>query len=102
MTPDDQSINALLDEFKKGGWIMAVLGGLGMLARLILTNEKYSFFVWLRKIIAGGIIGVLAYFAMYGMDVAEIYKSVISAICGSIAPELFEAVRKRVLERLSK
>lgn len=102
MTPDDQSINALVEEFKKGGWIMAVLGGLGMLARLILTNERYSFFIWLRKIIAGGIVGVLAYFAMYGMDVAEIYKSVICSICGSIAPELFEFIRKRVLERLNK
>lgn len=102
MTPDDQSINALVEEFKKGGWIMAVLGGLGMLARLILTNERYSFFIWMRKIVAGGIVGVLAYFAMYGMDIADIYKSVLCSIAGSIAQELFELTRKMVLQKLSK
>lgn len=102
MNPDDQSLALLAEEFKKGGWIMAILGGLGMLARLILTNERYSFFIWLRKVIAGGIVGVLAYFAMYGMDVAEIYKSVACSICGSLAPELFEFLRKRVMEKLTK
>lgn len=99
---DDQSIATIVEEFKRGGWIMAILGGTGMLARLILTNERYSFFIWLRKIIAGGIVGVLAYFAMYGMDVAEIYKSVLCSICGSLAPEMFEIIRKRVIEKLTK
>lgn len=102
MNPDDQSLTMLAEEFKKGGWIMAILGGLGMLARLILTNERYSFFIWFRKIIAGGIVGVLAYFAMYGTDIADIYKSVTCSICGSMAPELFEFLRKSVMERLAK
>lgn len=102
MNPDDQSLAMLAEEFKKGGWIMAILGGLGMLARLILTNERYSLFVWVRKIIAGGIVGVLAYFAMHGTEMAEIYKSVACSICGSMAPELFEFLRKSVIERLSR
>jgi hypothetical protein len=56
----------------------------------------------MRKIIAGGIVGVLAYFAMYGMDIADIYKSVLCSIAGSIAQELFELTRKMVLQKLSK
>lgn len=99
---DNESIASIVEEFKRGGWIMAILGGIGMLARLILTNERYSFFIWFRKIIAGGIVGVLAYFAMYGMDVAEIYKSVLCSIFGSLSPELFEIIRKRVIEKLTK
>jgi len=99
---DNESIASIVEEFKRGGWIMAILGGIGMLARLILTNERYSFFIWFRKIIAGGIVGVLAYFAMYGMDVAEIYKSVLCSILGSLSPEVFEIIRKRVIEKLTK
>lgn len=99
-SPDDPTLMAMVDEFKRGGWIMAILGGLGMLARLILTNEEYSLAIWTRKILAGGIIGVLVYFALYGMDILPIYKSVLCSISGSIAPELFEWARKSLLKRL--
>jgi hypothetical protein len=99
---EEQGVSAIIEEFKRGGWIMAVLGGIGMLARLILTNERYSFFIWLRKIIAGGIVGVLAYFAMYGMDMAEIYKSVLCSIFGSLSPEMFEIIRKKVIAKLTQ
>ena len=38
-SPDPDLANAIQD-FKKGGWVIALLGSLGMLARLILTNEE--------------------------------------------------------------
>ena len=100
MNQDDQSLNVMLDELKTGGWIMAILGGIGMLARLILTNEEYSFVTWTRKIIAGGIVGVLAYFALNDTSLLPIYKSVLCSISGSIAPELFELVRKTFIKKL--
>lgn len=96
MNPQDTDIVQVMEEFKKGGWIMAVLGSAGMLARLILTDEKYSFFIWLRKIIAGGITGVIVYFALYGLTIDPIYKSVLCSISGSIAPELFDFVKRKV------
>jgi hypothetical protein len=100
MNPNDPQLGGMMDELKNGGWIMAILGGIGMLARLILTNEEYSFVVWTRKIIAGGIVGVLAYFALYGADILPIYKSVLCSISGSIAPELFDWARRTVIKRL--
>jgi len=93
---NNNDIVSMIQEFKKGGWIMAVLGSLGMLARLILIDEKYDFFIWLRKVIAGGITGVIVYFALYGSSLEPIYKSVICSISGSIAPELFEWIRNKV------
>jgi hypothetical protein len=95
MNSTDPDLIGAIQDFKKGGWVIALLGALGMFARLILTEEKYSFFVWLRKIIAGGIVGVLAYFALYGTDIAPIYKSVIYSISGSLAPEIWEFVRRK-------
>jgi len=101
MNPDDKTLLGIVDEFKRGGWIMGLLGALGMLARLILTNEKFILFIWIRKGIAGGIIGVLIYLSLYGFDIAPMYKSVICSMSGSFAPELFDAFRKKVLNYIN-
>lgn len=98
MQPDDKTILDIVDEFKRGGWVMATLGALGMIARLILTNEEFIWVVWIRKAIAGGIVGVLVYLSLYGFDVSPLYKSVICSMSGSIAPELFELFRKWILK----
>jgi hypothetical protein len=97
MSQDEQLMQAL-EDFKRGGWIVAILGGLGALARLILTNEKVEVFVWTRKVIAGGIVGVLCYFAINSSDIEAIYKSVIYAISGSLAPEAFDWARRKFIK----
>ena len=98
---DQQSINSIVEEFKKAGWLFAVLGGLGMLARLILTDEKYHAIRWTRMVIAGAIVGVLSYFALYNADIDPFYKSVLCSVSGSIAPEIFDWVRKKFLQKAS-
>lgn len=99
---ESDNISMLLEDFKKGGWFIAILGGMGMLARLILTNEKYAFFLWFRKIIAGAIVGVICYFALYGLEINLIYKSIFYSMSGAIAPELFEILRKKILKKIIK
>ena len=93
---DQQSINSIVEEFKKAGWLFAVLGGLGMLARLILTDEKYHAIRWTRMVIAGAIVG-----ALYNADIDPFYKSVLCSVSGSIAPEMFDWVRKKFLQKAS-
>lgn len=95
MNPTDPDLAGAIQDFKKGGWVIALLGAMGMFARLILTEEKYSFCVWLRKIIAGGIVGVLAYFALYGTSIDPLYKSVIYSISGSLAPEIWDYIKRK-------
>lgn len=99
---ENDAFAQLSDEFKRGGWIMAVLGGLGMLARLILTNEKYSFLIWFRKILAGAFVGLICYFGLFQSGLEEIYKSVICSVAGSIAPELFEKIRTNIIQKIFK
>jgi len=99
MSMNEPDLAGAIQEFKKGGWVIALLGSLGMLARLILSKEKYSFLPWLRKIIAGGIVGVLAYFALYGTNIDPLYKSVIYSISGSLAPELWTFVLKKLKKK---
>ena len=99
---NDESYSQIVAEFKRAGWIMGVLGAAGMIARLVFTNEKFAIFVWGRKIFAAAIVGIIVHFSLYEIDISEMYKSVICAISGSFAPEVFEAVRKRFLSKLNK
>ena len=101
MSSNDPDLIGAIQDFKKGGWVIALLGSLGMFARLVLTEEKYSFFIWLRKIIAGGIIGVIAYFALYGTSIDPLYKSVIYSISGSFAQEIWEFIKLKI-KKLNK
>jgi hypothetical protein len=89
-------MNDLLEEFKKAGWLFAVLGGLGALARLILTDEKYNTIKWIRMIIAGSIVGVICYFALHQLSIDPFYKSVICAVSGTFAQELFHQIRNKI------
>lgn len=98
----DEVYNQIVEEFKRAGWIMGVLGALGMIARLVFTNEKFAIFVWGRKAFAASIVGLLVFFSMYESGIPEMYKSVICSISGSFAPELFEFVKNKVLAKLSR
>ena len=95
----EPTLQDLLDEFKKTGWLFAILGGAGMLARLILTDEKYNTTRWFRMVMAGAIVGVVCYFALHQTSIDPFYKSVLCSISGSIAPELFNRVRKKFLQK---
>lgn len=92
----------VIEEFKKAGWLVALLGGLGALARLLLSDEKYNTIKWIRKIAAGVIVGVLCYFATYNLDIDPFYKSVLYSGAGSIAPELFAWFKATITNKLNK
>jgi len=99
MSQDPQSLDVIAEEFKKTGWLFAVLGALGMLARLILTDEKYEIMRWSRMVLAGAIVGVVCYFSLANADIDPFYKSVLCSISGSIAPEVFNWARRKFLEK---
>jgi hypothetical protein len=83
---------AAMQDFKRGGWITALFGGAGMLARLLITDEAHPAIWWTRRILASVIIGVLSYFAVWPLELAGIYKSVILTFSGMAGPELIDWV----------
>ncbi len=100
--PPDPDLGKAAADFKEGGWLVALLGALGMIARMILTDERQPAVVWIKKIIAGGIVGVLMYFALHGADIDPLYKSILFSVSGAIAPDIFEKTFYSLLKKLWK
>jgi hypothetical protein len=96
---DDQSLQVVIEEFKKTGWVTAIIGAIGALASLLLSDEKYHTVRWLRKIIAGAIVGVLVYFALYNTNIDPFYKSVMFSISGAFANDIMDWVRTKFLKK---
>jgi hypothetical protein len=86
-----------VEDFKRGGWIVSLFGGSGMLARMLLTDKGSPLIVWIRKITAAVIVGVLTYFALHGQDsIPPIYKAVLLAVSGMAAPELMTYILAKI------
>jgi hypothetical protein len=94
-SPDPDFAQAAID-FKKGGWIVSLLGLAGAMVRLLLADKPHHWVVWLKHAIAGGLTGVVVYFALHGTDIDPLYKSVILSSCGAVAPRLFEVVDNKL------
>jgi len=98
MSPPDDRLLQTADDLRKGGWIVAFLGAAGALCRLLLTNENLTAVIWVRRIIAGGVVGVLGYFAVHNL-IDPLYEAVFYSVSGTAAPEIMEAIRRRLGRR---
>ena len=95
MSPIDPSLMETAEDFKKGGWIVAVLGALGAVARLIITEERFKAIIWVRKGIAGAIVGTLVYFGINHAPMDAMYKGIIYSSAGALAPDIFEWIKRK-------
>lgn len=96
MASPDPDLSNAIESFRKGGWIVALLGSLGILARLLLAKAKPTLLEVIKKTTAGGIVGVIAYFALHGTNIDPLYKSVIYATAGAFAPEFFNLILNKI------
>lgn len=101
MSADPDFLQAAAD-FKKGGWVVSLLGIAGALIRLLVSDKKSHWLIWTKHAIAGGLTGVVVYFALHGSTIDPLYKSVILSSCGAVAPRLFELADKKVRSWISK
>ena len=91
--PPDPDFGAAAEDFRRGGWIVSLLGGAGMLARMLISDETHKIIYWVRRIIAAAIVGVICYFALWGANIDGLKKSIIMCTAGTFAPEIMEYLR---------
>jgi hypothetical protein len=94
MNPDPD-LNSRLGDLKEGGWVMAALGAIGALVRLLVSEEDLGWVIWFRRILGGGMIGIVAYFSVHGL-IEPLYEAMAYSISGSFAPEIIEGIRLRI------
>lgn len=103
-TPANNEFAIAIEDFKGGGWIVSVLGGAGMLARLLLDDENHPAMFWIRRALAGSIVGILCYFgiALSGNEISGLKKAFLLSTAGAFSPELMELCLKQYKKGLNE
>lgn len=82
----------LLREFLTGGWIVSVVGGLGMAARLLIEGKERTLFDYTRRILAAILCSTIAWFILEQVEVSTLTKAICYGITGVVSPEIVAAL----------
>ena len=95
MSSTDPDFGQALQEFKRGGWVVSMLGLGGAVARWLVSDENSTIMRLVKKSIAGAIVGVISFFVLWGQEIPGIYKALIMCTSGAMAPEIFTILKER-------
>jgi len=90
MEPDKN----LIKDFLEGGWIIMMIGGSAMLARLLESNTTITILEHFKKIISAAIASGIAWFILKDVQGWELYKAIAYGIVGVISPEIIDGIIK--------
>jgi len=82
----------LIREFLTGGWIVAAIGGLGMLARSLLDGIERSHLEHFKRIVAASICATIAWFILEQVEVSSLTKAISYGVVGVFSPEILQGV----------
>lgn len=82
----------LLREFLTGGWIVAAIGAMGMLARNLLDGIDRSHVEHAKRMLAAAICSTIAWFILEQVDVSSLTKAISYGIVGVVSPEVIQGV----------
>lgn len=85
---------SLLKEFFNGGWLIPFIGAIGMTARMLSSNHKFSIYEQVKKIITAAISSGVAWFILEQTDIGSLYKAITYGIIGVISPEIIAGIVK--------
>lgn len=84
----------LLKEFLEGGWVITLIGGAAMMARLLATGNKIGIIEQVKKIFVASISATIAWFILEQTDISSLYKAITYGIIGVISPEVIGGLVK--------
>jgi glycyl-tRNA synthetase alpha subunit len=82
----------LIREFLTGGWIVAAIGALGMLARILLDGVERSHWEHFKRIVAAAICSTIAWFILEQVEVSSLTKAISYGVVGVVSPEIIQGV----------
>lgn len=80
----------IFKEFVTGGWLVALVGGLGMLARSLVDGVNRSHMEHAKRILAATLCSTIAWFVLEQIEVSSLIKAITYGIVGVISPELIQ------------
>ncbi len=83
---------SLFTEFLEGGWVVPIVGGLGMLARIMIDPRKHSILLLLKRILSAAIFSGIAWFILNGAPFSDFTKAICYGIIGVISPEIINGI----------
>jgi hypothetical protein len=92
---DTDSLAKATDDFRRVWPTVFSLGGGGALARLLLSKNSPSWVVWVKRIIAGALVGGITYFGLYDAPISGLYKALIQSTAGVAAAEAVELIVRK-------
>lgn len=78
----------ILQEFITGGWIVSIIGGIGMTVRLLLEGKRMCFIESIKKIVAAILCSTIAWFVLEQIEISSLYKAMSYGIIGVVSPEI--------------
>lgn len=87
-------LKELAREFVSGGWIVTLIGALGMSARLFINSEKITIVDQIKRIVAASICSTIAWFILEQIEVSSLTKAICYGIVGVISPEIIAGIIK--------
>ena len=84
----------LLQEFFAGGWLVAIIGAAGMVARLLSSDDKTTLKEQIKKIVTAAICSIIVWFLLENVELSSLTKAVVYGITGVISPEILKGLTR--------
>ena len=87
--------------FKKGGWIVSLIGAAAMVGRLLIDDAADA--NWRRSakhVLAAALFAIIAFFVTYQWEMSAINKAIIQGLTGALAPELVDWISANLKAKL--
>jgi hypothetical protein len=88
------NLEEFIPKFLKGGWIVALIGASGMIARLVVSEEDTPMNQVVRNIAAAMIASSISWFIMEQFEMNSMLKAIVYGLVGLNSPELLKGITK--------
>ena len=78
--------------WKETGWLTAVIGSAGMIARLLANPIQGTIWDSVRRVMMAAIVSTLAWFIVEQIEVSSLVKAVTYGVAGLLAPEIIDGL----------